>query len=194
MLGASSNTYIPTVTYQQSHTNSHRCTGSSHSHNISGSHSHCIQLHLGTSDSECVLTWTASALWSWASCHRNWRSIVREDVLSWWTVNPICYGHWGLEGKKMGGGGGGGGGALVVGSNIIIVQCICKLVMILIHDMLITCSSWITTLGWLWAKCEQSICIPLRSQSAIVLLFYEILNCYSGCYSVAYDYISLSCN
>ena len=47
----------------------------------------------------------------------------------------------------MGGGGGGGGGALVVGSNIIIVQCICKLVMILIHDMLITCSSWITTLG-----------------------------------------------
>ena len=50
-----------TVQYQHeaavaSHTNSHRCTCIPHSHNISGSHSHCILLYLGASDSECVLT------------------------------------------------------------------------------------------------------------------------------------------
>ena len=80
-----------------SHTNSHRCTGIPHSHNIAGSHRHCILLDLGASDSECMLTWTATALWSWVSWHRNWRPIVREDVLSWWAVNPICYGHWRLR-------------------------------------------------------------------------------------------------
>ena len=82
-----------------SHTYTHRCTGIPHSHNISGSHRHCILLCLETSDSECVLTGTANALWSWASYHKNWRPIVGEDILSWWTVNPICYGHWGLRGN-----------------------------------------------------------------------------------------------
>ena len=84
-----------------SHTYTHRCTCIPHSHNISGSHRHCILLYLGASDSECVLTGTASALWSGASCHRNWRSSsIGEDVLSWWAVNPICYGHWRLRGSN----------------------------------------------------------------------------------------------
>ena len=82
------------------HTNSHRCTRSSHSYNISGSHRHCILLYLGASDSECMLTWTATALWSWASWHRNWRAIIGEDILSWWAINPRCYCHWGLRGIK----------------------------------------------------------------------------------------------
>ena len=123
-------------------------------------------------------------------CKRKCTQLVNCQPHLLWSLGTGGEGR----GKKMGGGGGGGGGALVVGSNIIIVQCIRKLVMILIHDMLITCSSWITTLGRLWAKCEQSVCMPLHNQSAIVLLFYEILNCYSGCYSVAYGHIPLSCN
>ena len=84
-----------------SHTYTHRCTCIPHSHNISGSRRYCILLHLGASGSECVLTGTANALWSWASYHRNWRSsTIREDVLSWWTVNPICDVHWRLRGSN----------------------------------------------------------------------------------------------
>ena len=48
----------------------------------------------------------------------------------------------------------GEGGDPVVAVQIIIIQCICKLVMILTHKMLITCSSWITTLGRLSVECE----------------------------------------
>ena len=43
-----------------------------------------LLIHLGASDSECVLIGTVSALWSGASCHRNWRSSsIGEDILSW---------------------------------------------------------------------------------------------------------------
>ena len=79
-------------------TNSPRSACITHSYYIFGNHRHIVQLHWGTIFSESVLTWAAIALWSRASWHSNWRSsTIGEDVLSWWTVNPICYGHWGLR-------------------------------------------------------------------------------------------------
>ena len=85
-----------------SHTNSDRCTGIPNSDNISGSHRHCILLHMMARGSECVLTWTACArMWSWVSWHRNWRpSSIGEDVMSWWILNAVCYHSWGLKGRK----------------------------------------------------------------------------------------------
>ena len=87
-----------------SHTDSHGCTCSPYSHNISPSHRHCILLHLGASDSECVLTWTVSTLWSWASWHiklkRLRSSSIEEYVFCWWTINSLCYGHSGLRGSN----------------------------------------------------------------------------------------------
>ena len=79
-------------------TNSPRSACITHSYYIFGSHRHIVLLHWGANFSESVLTWAAIAVWSWASGHRYWRSsTIGEDVLSWWTVNPICYGHWGLR-------------------------------------------------------------------------------------------------
>ena len=82
-------------------TNSPRSACITHSYYIFGSHRHIVQLHWGDNFSESVLTWAAIAVWSWASWHRYWRSsTIGEDVLSWWTVNPICYGHWGLRERE----------------------------------------------------------------------------------------------
>ena len=69
-------------------------------------------------------------------CRRRCTELVRCQPHLLWSLGPVR--------EEMEGG---GGGNLVVAVKIIIVQCICKLVMIEAHNMLITCSSWNTTIG-----------------------------------------------